>query len=115
MLDRCGSVTLSDTARCQAWCKVPSGFAQNVQLFPLTWRLSGSLCSQREKQEQEWFGDEDNWCLPIGTRIQENLDRSELQMASLDRQIGSDNVGFRMLQRMGWSEGKGLGRNEDGE
>eukprot|EP00884_Botryococcus_braunii_P020422 jgi/Botrbrau1/7063/Bobra.0165s0086.1 len=68
----------------------------------------------REKQEEQWFGDEDNWSLPIGTRIEESLDRTGLEMASLDQHISSDNVGFRMLQRMGWSEGKGLGRKEDG-
>mmetsp|Transcript_5581 Transcript_5581/g.15031 ORF Transcript_5581/g.15031 Transcript_5581/m.15031 type:complete len:360 (+) Transcript_5581:52-1131(+) len=34
--------------------------------------------------------------------------------AGLDTEIPDANVGFRLLKKMGWSKGKGLGRNEDG-
>lgn len=34
--------------------------------------------------------------------------------SSPDAPIPSDNPGFRMLQRMGWREGSGLGRKEQG-
>ncbi|KAF5842031.1 hypothetical protein DUNSADRAFT_9600 [Dunaliella salina] len=34
--------------------------------------------------------------------------------AGLDTEIPDANVGFQLLQKMGWSKGKGLGRNEDG-
>lgn len=42
-------------------------------------------------------------------------------MTSVDRKanlqalpIGQDNVGNRLLQKMGWSEGQGLGRSNQG-
>ncbi len=35
--------------------------------------------------------------------------------ASLDTPLPETNVGFRLLQKMGWTQGKGLGRNEDGK
>jgi splicing factor 4 len=28
--------------------------------------------------------------------------------------IGSDNIGHKLLQKMGWKEGKGIGAKEDG-
>lgn len=39
---------------------------------------------------------------------------SEAEIASIHTPIGEENVGFKLLQKMGWKEGAGLGRNEDG-
>ncbi|KAF6167226.1 hypothetical protein GIB67_029864 [Kingdonia uniflora] len=44
-------------------------------------------------------------------RMPKNHD--DLVQASLDTQITSSNVGFRLLQKMGW-KGKGLGKDEQG-
>ena len=41
------------------------------------------------------------------------LDTDQLMQASMDTAISSDNVGYRLLLKMGWG-GKGLGRNGEG-
>ncbi|KAJ0533120.1 putative transcription factor C2H2 family [Helianthus annuus] len=51
--------------------------------------------------------------LPINHRPVENVDLDNVEQASLDTQLTSSNVGFRLLQKMGW-KGKGLGKNEQG-
>ncbi|KAL2511774.1 G-patch domain-containing protein [Abeliophyllum distichum] len=51
--------------------------------------------------------------LPIHHRPTENVDLDNVEQASLDRQLTSSNVGFRLLQKMGW-KGKGLGKDEQG-
>ncbi|KAL3651427.1 hypothetical protein CASFOL_004429 [Castilleja foliolosa] len=51
--------------------------------------------------------------LPINHRITENVDLDNVEQASLDTQLTSSNVGFRLLQKMGW-KGKGLGKDEQG-
>ncbi|EYU35364.1 hypothetical protein MIMGU_mgv1a010807mg [Erythranthe guttata] len=51
--------------------------------------------------------------LPINHRITENVDLDNVEQASLDTRITSSNVGYRLLQKMGW-RGKGLGKNEQG-
>ena len=38
------------------------------------------------------------------------MDRSEYQ----ENRLGQDNLGFKMLQKMGWSEGAGLGSELQG-
>ncbi|KAI3701854.1 hypothetical protein L6452_27259 [Arctium lappa] len=51
--------------------------------------------------------------LPIHHRPTENVDLDNVEQASLDTQLTSSNVGFRLLQKMGW-KGKGLGKDEQG-
>ncbi|PWA82546.1 toll/interleukin-1 receptor (TIR) domain-containing protein [Artemisia annua] len=53
----------------------------------------------------------DEFRLPINQRLTENVDLDHVEQASLDTQLPSSNVGFRLLQKMGW-KGKGLGKNE---
>jgi hypothetical protein len=36
-------------------------------------------------------------------------------VVDLNTEISADNVGYKLLQKMGWARGKGLGRNEDGK
>ncbi|XP_058076523.1 uncharacterized protein LOC131225112 isoform X2 [Magnolia sinica] len=55
----------------------------------------------------------EDFCLPIDHRPTENLELDNLERASLDTQLTSSNVGFRLLQKMGW-KGKGLGKDEQG-
>ncbi|KAG6437331.1 hypothetical protein SASPL_102245 [Salvia splendens] len=51
--------------------------------------------------------------LPIGHRVTENVDLDNVEQASLVIQLPSSNVGFRLLQKMEWKE-RGLGKDEQG-
>lgn len=64
---------------------------------------------------QESFIEElaEEFRLPITHRVTENVDLEDVEQASLDIKISSSNVGFRLLQKMGW-KGKGLGKQEQG-
>ncbi|KAL6513236.1 hypothetical protein OROGR_020722 [Orobanche gracilis] len=52
--------------------------------------------------------------IPNDHRVAENVDLDNVEQASLDTQLTSSNVGFRLLQKMGW-KGKGLGKDEQGK
>ncbi|KAK9806345.1 hypothetical protein WJX72_010872 [[Myrmecia] bisecta] len=66
----------------------------------------------REKEQQGWFEDDD-FRMPMSHRVEDSLDDSSFQR-SADTALDESNVGYQMLQRMGWNAGKGLGRKEDG-
>ncbi|KAJ0014496.1 hypothetical protein Pint_21096 [Pistacia integerrima] len=51
--------------------------------------------------------------LPIHQKPTENVDLDNVEQASLDTKLTSSNIGFRLLQKMGW-KGKGLGKDEQG-
>uniref|UniRef100_A0ACD5V2F6 Uncharacterized protein n=1 Tax=Avena sativa TaxID=4498 RepID=A0ACD5V2F6_AVESA len=71
--------------------------------------------SIRKEDEDEAYGldDEEEFRLPRNHRPMENLDTEGLEQASVDTQLSSSNVGFKLMQKMGW-KGKGLGKNEQG-
>ncbi|KAF8099372.1 hypothetical protein N665_0245s0049 [Sinapis alba] len=71
--------------------------------------------NEKDQMNQESFIEElaGEFRLPITHRVTENVDLENVEQASLDTMISSSNVGFRLLQKMGW-KGKGLGKQEQG-
>ncbi|CAH2044494.1 unnamed protein product [Thlaspi arvense] len=70
---------------------------------------------EKDQMNQESFIEElaEEFRLPMTHRVTENVDLEDVEQASLDTMISSSNVGFRLLQKMGW-KGKGLGKQEQG-
>ena len=62
--------------------------------------------------EAAWRAGRDFW-MPMG-HAHDSVDTADLVQASLESAIPASNRGYALLQRLGWKEGKGLGRNEDG-
>ncbi|KAK2976327.1 hypothetical protein RJ640_008781 [Escallonia rubra] len=86
------------------------------------WYNGRQEISIRDKQQQkveEQTGDSviedlaEDFRLPINHRPTENVDLDNVEQASLDTHLTSSNIGFRLLQKMGW-KGKGLGKDEQG-
>lgn len=71
--------------------------------------------SKREQAYQDSLTEDlsEDFRLPIHHRPTENVDLDNVEQASLDTQLTSSNVGFKLLQKMGW-KGKGLGKDEQG-
>ena len=57
---------------------------------------------------------DDDFYLPISHRANDPLETSGVDMATADTAVPDSNKGYQMLRAMGWREGVGLGRNEDG-
>ncbi|KAI4364635.1 hypothetical protein MLD38_020699 [Melastoma candidum] len=68
------------------------------------------VAGEDTRDDEELYGD---FRLPISHRPTENVDLGNVEQASLDTMLTSSNIGFRLLQKMGWS-GKGLGKDEQG-
>ena len=55
----------------------------------------------RAKERREKYGSE----LPSSQKV---------ELASASRELSENNIGRKMLAKMGWKEGKGLGKLENG-
>jgi hypothetical protein len=62
--------------------------------------------------EAAWSAGRDFY-MPMG-HADDSVDTDDLVQASTESAIPASNRGYALLQRLGWKEGKGLGRNEDG-
>ncbi|MBA0668749.1 hypothetical protein Goklo_001635 [Gossypium klotzschianum] len=76
-----------------------------------------NLGTKRQISEEQAYQDSlvedlaEDFRLPINHKPTENVDLDNVQQATLDTKLNSSNVGFRLLQKMGW-KGKGLGKDE---
>ncbi|XWS42277.1 hypothetical protein CRYUN_Cryun16bG0001200 [Craigia yunnanensis] len=87
------------------------------------WRYNSAqetnIRDKQQHQEDQAYHDsliEDlavDFRLPISHKPTENVDLDNVEQATLDTRLNSSNVGFRLLQKMGW-KGKGLGKDEQG-
>lgn len=82
-------------------------------------RQETSSRDNRQREREEAYEDSlvedlaEDFRLPINHKPTENVDLDNVEQASLDTQLTSSNIGFRLLQKMGW-KGKGLGKDEQG-
>lgn len=85
----------------------------NIFLLVLRYR-------DRAKERRQKYGEDDS---PPPNRSKERFQREleKQQQVAMSAQknlaatpIGENNVGNRLLQKMGWSEGQGLGRSNQG-
>lgn len=70
----------------------------------------------RAKERRMKYGDPDE---PQPSKLKEKYLKSReldlpIAVASVSEPIGSENVGNRLLQKMGWTEGQGLGKQNQG-
>lgn len=69
---------------------------------------------QEERARQYAMLTEEEKSMPIDAPLTDDLDLSNTDMASMDQPIPGSNIGFRMLQKLGWKAGSGLGRRQQG-
>ncbi|XP_074304221.1 uncharacterized protein LOC141638941 isoform X2 [Silene latifolia] len=78
-------------------------------------RIESSMRDRRQAKEEDIIKEDtgEDFHLPINHRPTENVNLDNVEQASEDRQLSSSNVGFRLLQKMGW-KGEGVGKDEQG-
>lgn len=80
-------------------------------------RESGIQYRDRAKERRTKYGDDDD---PKPNRLKDKYIQAMEQVSQAGTKsepaskIGEDNVGNKMLQKMGWKSGTGLGKNSDG-
>lgn len=64
---------------------------------------------------EDVIDDEDEFSLPRNAEITGYIDYDKTHHVSMETHIPESNVGYRLLQKMGWREGQGLGSTGQGK
>ncbi|KAG9296025.1 hypothetical protein G9A89_011877 [Geosiphon pyriformis] len=77
--------------------------------------IQNGLDNTEETDEFDLFEDHESvFSLPRGHFPQAYLDTSNTEITSMDQHLPPSNMGYKLLMKMGWQAGQGLGRLQQG-
>lgn len=66
-------------------------------------------------QDLDFASDQEDFSLPRNIQPTGYVDTDNLDQASMDTHLPETNIGYKLMLKMGWTAGQGLGSDRQGE
>jgi len=66
-------------------------------------------------QDLDFASDQEDFSLPRNVQPTGYVDTDNLDQASMDTHLPESNIGYKLMLKMGWTAGEGLGSDRQGK